>query len=277
MNDYISNCIDSINNIDNEVMYAECSVLGALNNWDSKTADMMKYTENDESTYEYLQEATGAGTGTRKTTPGFMGSVIRMIKRFIRKIIDVIADLMVRIGSSGDKFEYIAVPYKPDELIQDIKTVEKTDKDLLELLREEVTPDRYESIKPHLKEFENRLTNLYFYKTTNKSTPNAAWGIKRDQWLIIRDELRSLDRSMRDTEKFIDNVVSKIEFWGGVADKMAPDNSTAKDREATIEIYKMAQNIYAKSAEFTAKVFTSFRYGKARAVVKKSDKEESKQ
>lgn len=276
MNDYISNCITSINNIDNEVMYAECSVLGALNDWDSKTADMLKYTENDESTYEYLQEAS-VGTGTRKTTSGFMGSIIRMIKRFIRKIIDIIADLMVRIGSSGDKFEYIAVPYKPDELVKDIQTVEKTDKELLELLSEEVTPDRYDSIKPHLKEFESRLKNLYFYKSANKSTPEKSWGLKRDQWLAIRDELRSLDRSMRDTDKFIDNVVSKIKFWGNVADKMEPNNPDAKDKEATIEVYRMAQNIYAKSAEFTTKVFTSFRYGKARAVVKKPDNEESKQ
>lgn len=271
MSDYISNCIASINNIDNEVMYAECSVLGALNDWDSKMADMMKYTENDESMYEYLQEAS-VGTGTRKSSNSFIGSIIKMIKRFIRKIIDIISDFMIRVGSSSDKFEYIAVPYKPDELIQDIMTVKKTDAELLDLLSERVTPDKYNSIRGPLKEFDNRLKNLYFYKTNNKSTPEKSWGIKRKEWLVIRDELRALDRSMRDSEKFLDSTISKVEYWGSVADKMSLDNSTAADREATIEIYKIIQNIYARSAEFTTKVFTSFRYGTARAVTRQ-DKE----
>jgi hypothetical protein len=244
-------CIDSINAIDDSIFLAECDVMMANSNWLSKTSDMIKYSDNRDSIITYIQEAD---YGRRDTGGNKWLNKIRMfVLKCIDKIIDAITNFLLKIKTRDA--EYIRIPYKYEDLMEDINFVKEVDRELYQIFDNVEKFASVDSIQK-LTKIKEKLKETHFAKNKrimiSDKDPEAhnktnKYGIKPDKYIQLAKELRNLSRALKDTKTHASKMVQKE--W------LKDIDTTDKTRVA---VQELLFNIYNEMSVMVVKLMQSF-------------------
>lgn len=247
----ISVCIDSLIAIDDQVFLAECDVMLANDIWLNKMSDMIKYSGNSDSMIGYIQEAD---YGRRDTGGNQWLSKLRIfILKCIDKIVDAVTNFLLKIKTR--KAEYIRIPYKYEDLMEDINLVKSIDKEIYQIF------DNVESFASvdnahKLMAIKEKLRNTHFAKNQrfmiSAKDPEVhnklnKYGIKPDQYMKLAKELRDLNRALKDTKTRASKMVQKE--W------LKDPNSIDKPR---VVVQELLFNIYTEMSKMMVKLMQSF-------------------
>lgn len=247
----ISVCLDSINDIEDQMFLAECDVMLANDIWLNKMSEMVKYSGNSDSMIGYIQEADYG----RRDTGGnkWLNKIRIFILRCIDKIIDAITNFLLKIKTRNT--EYVRIPYKYEDLMEDINLVKSIDKELYQIF------DNVESFASvdnvhKLTAIKEKLRNTHFAKNQrfliSDKDPDAhnklnKYGIKPDQYMKLAKDLRDLNRALKDTKTRASKMVQKEWF-------KEPD-SIDKPR---VVVQELVFNIYTEMSKMMVKLMQSF-------------------
>ena len=247
----ISACIDSLIAIDDQVFLAECDVMLANDIWLNKMSDMIKYSGNSDSMIGYIQEAD---YGRRDTGGNQWLSKLRIfILKCIDKIVDAVTNFLLKIKTR--KAEYIRIPYKYEDLMEDINLVKSIDKEIYQIFDNVESFASADNVKK-LMAIKEKLRNTHFAKNQrfmiSDKDPEAhnklnKYGIKPDQYMKLAKELRDLNRALKDTKTRASKMVQKE--W------LKDPSSTDKSRVA---VQEFLFNIYAEMSKMMVKIMQSF-------------------
>jgi hypothetical protein len=247
----ISACIDSLIAIDDQVFLAECDVMLANDIWLNKMSDMIKYSGNSDSMIGYIQEAD---YGRRDTGGNQWLSKLRVfILKCIDKIVDAVTNFLLKIKTR--KADYIRIPYKYEDLMEDINLVKSIDKEIYQIFDNVENFASADNVKK-LMAIKEKLRNTHFAKNqrfiiSNKD-PEAhnklnKYGIKPDQYMKLAKELRDLNRALKDTKIRASKMVQKE--W------LKDPNSIDKPR---VVVQELLFNIYTEMSKMMVKLMQSF-------------------
>lgn len=247
----ISACIDSLIAIDDQVFLAECDVMLANDIWMNKMSDMIKYSGNSDSMISYIQEAD---YGRRYTGGNQWLSKLRIfILKCIDKIVDAVTNFLLKIKTR--KAEYIRIPYKYEDLMEDINLVKSIDKEIYQIFDNVENFASADNVKK-LADIKEKLRNTHFAKNqrfiiSNKD-PEAhnklnKYGVKPDQYMKLAKELRELNRAFKDTKTRASKMVQKE--W------LKDPNSIDKP---SVVIQELLFNIYTEMSKMMVKLMQSF-------------------
>lgn len=247
----ISACLDSLIAIDDQVFLAECDVMLANDIWLNKMSDMIKYSGNSDSMIGYIQEAD---YGRRDTGGNQWLSKLRIfILKCIDKIVDAVTNFLLKIKTR--KAEYIRIPYKYEDLMEDINLVKSIDKEIYQIFDNVESFASADNVKK-LAAIKEKLRNTHFAKNQrfmiSDKDPEAhnklnKYGIKPDQYMKLAKELRDLNRALEDTKTRASKMVKKE--W------LKDPSSTDKARVA---VQEFLFNIYAEMSKMIVKLMQSF-------------------
>jgi len=247
----ISACIDSLIAIDDQVFLAECDVMLANDIWLNKMSDMIKYSGNSDSMIGYIQEAD---YGRRDTGGNQWLSKLRIfILKCIDKIVDAITNFLLKIKTR--EADYIRIPYKYEDLMEDINLVKSIDKEIYQIFDNVENFASADNVKK-LANIKEKLRNTHFAKNQrfmiSDKDPEAhnklnKYGIKPDQYMKLAKELRELNRAFKDTKTRASKMVQKE--W------LKDPSSTDKSRVA---VQEFLFNIYAEMSKMIVKLMQSF-------------------
>ncbi len=283
----VTNCLDSLSMIDDSIFFAECDVIDADVKWNDKITEMMKYCNDTESMTQLIQEA-GDTTGISRRAPGTLDKILTFIRRCIAKIVDAISDFLVKTKTRN--FEYIMVPYNPNTIMDDLKTAIDINKRVLDVL-EDIENDPKKSLDD-VKKISEDLSKIKFFELTNtvyhmRSTyptrdayvdasykykdvkEGMGYGIKPELWMKMREEIRGLSRTMKDTESYLDKSWKRMNMYYVRITTTNKDGTqqvfdTRGDKgEDYSKIIWEARTIYTKLADFTIKIMQSFKFKNA--------------
>lgn len=265
----VTDCLDSLSMIDDSIFLAECDVIDADAKWNDKITEMLKYCDNTETMTQLIQESTDT-TGVSRSAPGTLNKILTFIRRCVAKIIDTISDFLVKVKTRN--FEYIMVPYNPNTILDDLKTAIDINKRVLNVLKD-IENDPKNALDD-VKKISNDLSKIKFFELTTKVhhnhdtylTRNAyidasykykdtkegmGYGVKPELWMKMREEIRGLNRTMKDTESYLDKS------W-----KRMFDTRGDKAEDYSKVIWE-ARTIYTKLAQFTTKIMQTFKFKNA--------------
>lgn len=254
----IDECLKALSLIDDNILFAEINVVGAQQNLNDKISEMYKYSDDSVGIKTYIQESTG----TRATNIGFINKIITLIKRCIRKIIDVISDFT--LGFDAASFEYLVIPYDYDKLMYDLGlfiVIDQRINDVIKGLKDENSLDKYMT---DIKKIEEDLKKANYFKLSQNE--KKAVLLKKDTWFKLRDKIRELKRWMKDSEKYMDNVSKSMEKINNLAKRMNPSGSETSICDKQIDILKECNKVYSDLATATTKIFSSFKNGNAKGM-----------
>ena len=247
----ISECIDSLIAIDDQVFLAECDVMLANDIWLNKMSDMIKYSGNSDSMISYIQEAD---YGRRDTGGNQWLSKLRIfILKCIDKIVDAVTNFLLKIKTR--KAEYIRIPYKYEDLMEDINLVKSIDKEIYQIFDNVESFASADNVKK-LMAIKEKLRNTHFAKNQrfmiSDKDPEAhnklnKYGIKPDQYMKLAKELRDLNRALKDTKTHASKMVQKE--W------LKDPNSIDKPR---VVVQELLFNIYTEMSKMMVKLMQSF-------------------
>lgn len=250
MND-ISACLDSINDIEDQVFLAECDTMLANDKWLNKISDMVEYSRDFDNVMGYIQEA---GYGRRDTGGNKWISKIRtFILRCIDKIVDAITNFLLKLKTRNA--EYVRIPYKYEDLMEDINLVKSIDKEIYRIF------DNVESFASvdnvhKLTAIKEKLRNTHFAKNQRflisdkdpeAHNKNNKYGIKPAQYIKLAKELRDLNRALKDTKTRASKMVQKE--W------LKEPESIDKPR---VVVQELLFNIYTEMSKMLVKLMQSF-------------------
>ena len=254
----IDECLTALSLIDNNVLFAEINVVGAQQTLNDKISEMYKYSNDSDSIEAYIQESTG----TRTTNIGFINRIITLIKRCIRKIIDVISDFSM--GFNTAYFEYLVIPYDYEKLLYDLGlfiVIDQRINDVIKDLKDESSLDKNMT---EIKKIGEDLKKANYFKLPQNE--KKAVLVKKDTWFKLRDKIRELKRWMKDSEKYMDNVSKSMEKINNIAKKMDPKGSETSICDKQIGILKECNKVYSDLAAATVKIFSSFKDGNVKGM-----------
>ena len=247
----ISECIDSLIAIDDQVFLAECDVMLANDIWLNKMSDMIKYSGNSDSMIGYIQEAD---YGRRDTGGNQWLSKLRIfILKCIDKIVDAVTNFLLKIKTR--KADYIRIPYKYEDLMEDINLVKSIDKEIYQIFDNVENFASVDNVHK-LTAIKEKLRNTHFAKNQrfmiSDKDPEAhnklnKYGIKPDQYMKLAKELRDLNRALNDTKTRASKMVRKE--W------LKDPNSIDKPR---VVVQELLFNIYTEMSKMMVKLMQSF-------------------
>lgn len=283
----VTNCLDSLSMIDDSIFFAECDVIDADAKWNDKITEMLKYCNDTESMTQLIQESTDT-TGVSHRDPGVLDKIITFIRRCVAKIVDTISDFLVKVKTRN--FEYIMAPYNPNTMMDDLKTAIDINKRVLDVLKD-IEDDPKKSLDD-VKKISNDLSKIKFFELTKTArqlrsaylTRDAyvdasykykdakegmGYGIKPELWMKMREEIRGLNRTMKDTESYLDKSWKRMNAYyvritvtKKDGTQQAFDTRGDKAEDYSKVIWE-ARTIYTKLAQFTTKIMQTFRFKNA--------------
>lgn len=247
----ISACLDSLIAIDDQVFLAECDVMLANDIWLNKMSDMIKYSGNSDSMISYIQEAD---YGRRDIGGNQWLSKLRIfILKCIDKIVDTVTNFLLKIKTR--KADYIRIPYKYEDLMEDINLVKSIDKEIYQIFDNVENFASADNVKK-LAAIKEKLRNTHFAKNQrfmiSDKDPEAhnklnKYGIKPDQYMKLAKELRDLNRALEDTK----TRASKMDQKEWLKDPSSTD-------KARVAVQEFLFNIYAEMSKMIVKLMQSF-------------------
>ena len=125
----ISSCLDLINDVNDQMFLAECDVMLSNDIWLSKISEMVDYYGNSDDIIGYIQEAEYG----RRDVGGnkWLNKIRIFILKCIDKIVDAITNFLLKIKTR--KADYVRIPYKYEDLMEDIDLVKSIDKELYQI------------------------------------------------------------------------------------------------------------------------------------------------
>ena len=250
MND-ISACLDSINDIEDQVFLAECDTMLANDKWLNKISDMVEYSRDFDNVMGYIQEA---GYGRRDTGGNKWISKIRtFILRCIDKIVDAITNFLLKLKTRNA--EYVRIPYKYEDLMEDINLVKSIDKEIYRIFDNVESFTSVDNVHK-LTAIKEKLRNTHFAKNQRllisdkdpeAHNKNNKYGIKPAQYIKLAKELRDLNRALKDTKTRASKMVQKE--W------LKEPESIDKPR---VVVQELLFNIYTEMSKMLVKLMQSF-------------------
>ena len=247
----ISSCLDLINDVNDQMFLAECDVMLSNDIWLSKISEMVDYYGNSDDIIGYIQEAEYG----RRDVGGnkWLNKIRIFILKCIDKIVDAITNFLLKIKTR--KADYVRIPYKYEDLMEDIDLVKSIDKELYQIFDNVESFASDDNIRK-LTAIKEKLKSTHFAKKerimVSDKDPEAhnklnKYGVKPDQYITLAKDLRNLNRALKDTKRRASKMVGD--------DWLKGSESTDKSRTTVTELLF---NIYTEMSKMIVKLMRSF-------------------
>ena len=251
----IETCLNCLNDIDEQILYAEGMVLSSHIIWSDKVSmvlEALQSTADTEDCEEFIQEAKSVGTGiTISKGDSLLKRVWDFIRRLVRSIINKVSDVLTKLKIRN--YEYIEIPMDKSLVEKDLDTINSiyTDlaMDILGGLIDSMSSDndiKYDTDK--MNKLIQRVSGLNILKGIDDGKRH---GVKPNEFMTLRDKIRYIDKNAREILKRTDVYAKKLES------KNDKDNSKGNE----LEYVKRIQKLMTDMSNATTKLFASFKFG----------------
>ena len=251
----IETCLNCLNDIDEQTLYAEGMVLSSHIMWSDKVSivlEALQSTADTEDCEEFIQEAKSVGTGiTVSKGDSLLKRVWDFIRRLVRSIINKISDVLTKLKIRN--YEYIEIPMDKSLVEKDLDTLNSIYTDLamgiLGGLIDSMSSDnnaKYDISK--VNKLIQRVSGLNILKGIDDGKRH---GVKPDEFMVLRDKIRYIDKNAREILKRTDTYAKKLESKN--------DSNNSKGNE--LEYVKRIQKLMTDMSNATTKLFASFKFG----------------
>lgn len=263
----IETCLNCLNDIDEQTLYAEGMVLSSHIMWSDKVSmvlEALQSSADTEDCEEFIQEAKSVGTGiTISKGDSLLKRVWDFIRRLVRSIINKISDVLTKLKIRN--YEYIEIPMDKSLVEKDLDTINSiyTDlaMDILGTLIDSMSSDndtKYDTDK--VNKLIQRVSTLNILKGIDDGKRH---GVKPNEFMTLRDKIRHIDKSSKELLKRTETILKDIE-------RKSSEKNPANPKET--EFMKKVQKLATDVSNATTKLFASFKFGSINKT-RKMDKE----
>lgn len=263
----IETCLNCLNDIDEQTLYAEGMVLSSHIMWSDKVSmvlEALQSSADTEDCEEFIQEAKSVGTGiTVSKGDSLLKRVWDFIRRLVRSIINKISDVLTKLKIRN--YEYVEIPMDKSLVEKDLDTINSiyTDlaMDILGTLIDSMSSDndtKYDTDK--VNKLIQRVSTLNILKGIDDGKRH---GVKPNEFMTLRDKIRYIDKSSKELLKRTETILKDIE-------RKSSEKNPANPKET--EFMKKVQKLATDVSNATTKLFASFKFGSINKT-RKMDKE----
>lgn len=249
----IETCLNCLNDIDEQTLYAEGMVLSSHIMWSDKVSmvlEALQSSADTEDCEEFIQEAKSVGTGiTISKGDSLLKRVWDFIRRLVRSIINKISDVLTKLKIRN--YEYIEIPMDKSLVEKDLDSIDDIVSKFMTDMLNKLFSNHDENVKPDtniINELIQQVSTLNIVKGVDDGKRH---GVKPDEFMTLRDKIRKIDKENREFLKRTDVYAKKLES----------DINNGKNNGNKIEYIKSIQKLMTDVSNATTKLFTSFKFG----------------